>query len=231
MKIYGLQKMTLLDFPGKVACTVFTGGCDLRCVFCHNYELATGKAEPYCGEEEFFSFLEKRRGLIDGVAVTGGEPCLQKDLPEFLKKVRALGFSTKLDTNGFHPEMLKRIVDEKLADYIAVDVKNSPEKYAATCGLEKIDLAPLFESLAILKDSGAEYELRTTVVDQLHDEEDVKKIGEMIRGTKFWFIQCFADRDTVPFAELSAPPREKLKRFLDIARGYVPGAELRGAEL
>lgn len=231
MKIYGLQKMTLLDFPGKVACTVFTGGCDLRCPFCHNFELADGSAEPFCTQDEFFAFLEKRRGLIDGVAVTGGEPCLQKDLPEFLKRIRSLGFGTKLDTNGFHPGMLKKIVGEGLADYVAADVKNSPGKYAATCGVKTLDLAPLYESLAILRESKSEYELRTTVVDQLHDEDDIKEIGKMIRGASRWFIQCFTDRETVPFANLSAPGREKLARFLIIARGFVPSAALRGVDL
>ena len=231
MKIYGLQKMTLLDFPGKVACTVFTGGCDMRCPFCHNFELAENRAEPWGTEDDFFAFLEKRRGLLDGVALTGGEPCLHRDLPELLKKIRDLGFAAKLDTNGFHPKMLREIVDEGLADYVAMDVKNSPEKYAATCGAEKLDLAPLYESLGILGENKTEYELRTTVVDQLHTEDDIRRIGEMIRGARRWYIQCFADRDTVPFANLSAPPKEKLLRFEKIAREYVPQASLRGVDL
>ncbi len=231
MKIYGLQKMTLLDFPGKVACTVFTGGCDLRCPFCHNYELAELTAEPFCTEEELFGFLEKRRGLLDGVAVTGGEPCLHSDLPELLKKIKALGYAAKLDTNGLHPRMLRTVLDEGLADYVAMDVKNSPAKYARTCGRDSVDLAPLTESIKLLTESGVEYEFRTTVIEQFHEEEDIEEIGKLIRGAKSWFIQSFADRDTGPFEGLTAPPKEKLLTFEKIAAKYVRHAALRGVDL
>ena len=137
MKLYGLQKMTLLDFPGRVACTVFLNGCSFRCPWCHNYELAVESAEPVMEEDEFFAFLKKRVGLLEGVAVTGGEPCLSPELPAFLRKVREMGFLTKLDTNGAHPEMLEQILREGLADYVAMDIKNSPEKYLLTAGLVK----------------------------------------------------------------------------------------------
>ena len=142
MKIHGLQKMTLLDYPGHVACTVFLGGCDLRCPYCHNYELATGAVEPVMEEEEFFAFLKKRTGLLDGVAITGGEPCLHRDLPAFMRRIREMGFSVKLDTNGTHPAVLREILDERLADYVAMDIKNSPVKYALTAGLTGNSGAP-----------------------------------------------------------------------------------------
>lgn len=231
MNIYGLQKMTLLDFPGRVACTIFTGGCDLRCPFCHNYELAEGSAPPVMDEEELLSFLKKRTGLLDGVAVTGGEPCLQKELPELLKKIRDLGYAVKLDTNGFHPEMLERLLREGLVDYAAVDIKNSPAKYAATCGKEALDLAPLYETIALLTGGMTPYEFRTTAVKPLHEAADFAEIGRMIEGAERYFVQCFADRDTVPYSGLSAPSKEELKAFADAVRPYVLSAEIRGADL
>ena len=136
MKIHGLQKMTLLDFPGRVACTVFLGGCDFRCPYCHNFELVDGSAPAIMEEGELFAFLEKRRGLLDGVAITGGEPTLRPDLPELMRRIRDMGYAVKLDTNGGHPDRLRAILEEGLADYVSMDIKNSPEKYAATCGLE-----------------------------------------------------------------------------------------------
>ena len=142
MKIHGLQKMTLLDFPGHVACTVFLGGCDLRCPYCHNYELATGQAPPIMEEAELFSFLEKRKGLLDGVAITGGEPCLHPDLPDFIGRIRALGYPVKLDTNGTHPAVLREVLERGLVDYVAMDIKNSPAKYALTAGIAQAEDAP-----------------------------------------------------------------------------------------
>ena len=155
MKIHGLQKMTLLDFPGHVACTVFLGGCDLRCPYCHNYELATGQAPAVMDEEELFAFLAKRKGLLDGVAITGGEPCLHRDLPEFIAKICELGFPVKLDTNGTHPAVLREVLEQGLVEYVAMDVKNSPSKYALTAGVRTLDLAPISESIELLKSSGS----------------------------------------------------------------------------
>ncbi|MBQ9189198.1 MAG: anaerobic ribonucleoside-triphosphate reductase activating protein, partial [Clostridia bacterium] len=140
MKIHGLQKMTLLDFPGRVACTVFLGGCDMRCPFCHNAELIDGSAEAIMDETELLAFLEKRKGLLDGVAFTGGEPTLRKDLPDLFRRIKAMGYPIKLDTNGLHPDRLKALLDEGLVDYVAMDIKNCPEKYAVTAGLDTVDL-------------------------------------------------------------------------------------------
>ena len=230
MKLYGLQKMTLLDFPGKVACTVFLGGCDFRCPFCHNYELIDGTAKPLMEEEEFFRFLSSRKGLIEGVAITGGEPCLHKDLPEFIRKIKAAGYPVKLDTNGYHPALLKSILDENLVEYVAMDVKNQESKYALTCGLEYIDMDIIKESIALLMHSGTEYEFRTTVIDELHEPEDFEHIGEMIRGAKRYFLQRFTDRDSVPYGNLSAPSFEKMYALAKIAKKYVPDTALRGVE-
>lgn len=231
MKIHGLQKMTLLDFPGRVACTVFLGGCDFRCPFCHNFELIDGTAQPIMDDEELLAFLRRRSGLLDGVAFTGGEPCLHPGLPDLLRKIRALDFATKLDTNGFHPDMLQDILEQKLVDYVAMDVKNSPDKYAATCGLDSLDLAPILQSIELLKASGVDYEFRTTVVAELHRAEDFAAIGGMIRGARRYFLQCFTDRDSVPFGDLHAPSREDLLRYAEIVRPFVPETQLRGVDL
>ena len=228
MLIHGLQKMTLLDFPRRVACTVFLGGCDFRCPFCHNFELACGEAKPVMDDAELFAFLSKRQGLLDGVAITGGEPCLHPGLPDLLARIRELGFATKLDTNGYHPDMLSGIVRDGLADYVAMDIKNSPEKYARTCGVERIDMGPIRESIAILKDAAPDYEFRTTVVAELHEASDFHAMGRLIEGAKHYFLQAFTDRDTVPFEGFSAPTQDVLEGYASIARAYVPDTQLRG---
>ena len=230
MNLHGLQKMTLLDFPGRVACTVFLGGCDLRCPFCHNFELVDGRAPVVMSDVEFFAFLQKRHGLLDGVAVTGGEPCLHPDLPLFLGKIRSMGFLVKLDTNGMHPALLDRILRDGLADYIAMDIKNSPEKYAATAGLPRLDLAPVRESVRLLMEGPADYEFRTTAVDELHGEDDFRAIGEWIRGARRYFLQPFTDRDTVPFGGFYAPSAEKLHTYASIMREFVQSTAVRGAD-
>ena len=230
MKIHGLQKMTLLDFPGRVACTVFLGGCDFRCPFCHNFELANGAAPAVMEEDALFAFLEKRRGLLDGVAVTGGEPCLHPGLPALLRRIREAGFGVKLDTNGAHPAMLKAILDEGLADYVAMDIKNAPEKYALTCGMEALDLAPIRASARLLMEGGVDYEFRTTVVAEFHEAADFEAIGQWIAGAKRCFLQCFTDRDSVPYGDLHAPSREALERYAAIVRAYVPDTRLRGVD-
>ena len=230
MKIYGLQKMTLLDFPGRVACTVFLGGCDFRCPYCHNFELAALTAPSVMEEDEFFAFLKGRRGLLDGVAVTGGEPCLRRDLGDFLSRIRDAGFPVKLDTNGAHPDVLRRVLEAGLAQYVAMDIKNSPEKYARTVGLPEMDLAPIRESVKLLLAGDADYEFRTTVVAELHDAEDFERIGRWITGAKRYFLQAFADRDSVPFGGLHAPSADQMRAYATIARRFVPAAALRGVD-
>ena len=230
MKIHGLQKMTLLDFPGRVACTVFFGGCDMRCPFCHNAELLDGTAPPVMDEVEFLAFLKKRQGLLDGVAITGGEPLLQKDMPEFTAKIRALGYPVKLDTNGTHPERMAKLMREGLVQYVAMDIKNSPERYAETAGLAQLDLAPVRESVSLLLEGSTDYEFRTTTIAEFHDDESFEKIGPWIKGAKRYFLQRFTDRETVPFGGLHAPEEEKMRRWADIVRPYVPNVALRGVD-
>lgn len=231
MKIHGLQKMTLLDFPGKVACTVFFGGCDFRCPYCHNSELLDGTCPPLMDAEELLSFLENRRGLLDGVAITGGEPLLQPELPTLLARIRAMGFAIKLDTNGTHPDRLRHLIGEGLVDYVAMDIKNSPGKYAETAGLPSLDLTPIRDSVSLLLSGGVEYEFRTTVCAQLHTQSDILSIAQWIQGASRYFIQPFTDRDTVPFGGLKAPEKGDLQAFVAIASPYVREVALRGESL
>ena len=236
MKLYGLQKMTLLDFPGRVACTVFLNGCSFRCPWCHNYELAVESAEAVMEEEEFFAFLKKRVGLLEGVAVTGGEPCLSPELPAFLRKVREMGFLTKLDTNGAHPEMLEQILREGLADYVAMDIKNSPGKYLLTAGLagnearQEALLGKIRRSISLIMELAPDYEFRTTVISKFHTEQDFAEIGEMIRGARRYFLQSFTDRDTVPYGGFSAPGADELQRYAAQVRRFVPDVQTRGTD-
>lgn len=228
MRLGGLQKLTLLDFPGHVACTVFTPGCNFRCPFCHNTPLVTGTDDPDYPIEDFFRFLKTRQGILDGVAITGGEPLLRRELPELLRAIRDLGYPIKLDTNGSHPERLRQIVEEGLADYVAMDVKNRPERYAETAGLSQICLDGVRESVEFLLHGSVDYEFRTTLVDELHEVEDVRCVAQWISGAKRYFLQPFADRDTVAFEGFHAPSEEKLRRCLEAARIFVPAAQIRG---
>ena len=231
--ICGLQKMTLLDYPDKIACTVFLGGCNFRCPFCHNSELFMGKPEKLMEDEEFFTFLKTRKGLLDGVCVSGGEPTLYKNLPDFLTKIKELGFLVKLDTNGSNPQMLKELAAKNLVDYIAMDVKNSPAMYAQTVGLEKIDLAPIEESLRFLIGGEVDYELRTTLVSQLHDGASIQDMGQwlgsLVTGLKpkRLFLQSFVDRDTVLFAGLTAPEPETTEGFAKILEPFAEAVTIR----
>ena len=228
MKIYGLQKLTLLDFPGCTACTVFLAGCDLRCPFCHNAELIRAEIPPVMEEEELLAFLRKRRGLLDGVVFTGGEPLLHPDLPVLMEKTRSLGYRIKLDTNGCHPEALADVLRQNLADYIAMDIKNSPERYAVTSGTDRVDLDKISRSISLLMTEAPDYEFRTTVVAQLHDEDSFRDIGTWIRGARRYFLQSFTDRDSVPFAGLSAPSPEEMRHYADLVRPFIPSVSLRG---
>ena len=228
MNIHGLQKMTLLDYPGKVACTVFLGGCDLRCPFCHNGDLLDQNAPALMDDQALLTFLSGRRGLLDGVALTGGEPLLRPDLPALCRRIKALGYPVKLDTNGFHPGPLGALLEEGLVDYVAMDIKNSPERYALTAGRDTLDLGPLYESIGLLLEGNVDYEFRTTVVAELHDDDSFFGIRDMIRGAGKYFLQQFTDRDTVPFAGFTAPSPEDLRRYADIVRPRVKAVSLRG---
>lgn len=228
MNINGLQKLTLLDFPGKVACTVFLAGCDLRCPYCHNSELWSANAPAVMDDTELMAFLEKRRGMLDGVAFTGGEALLRHELPELIAKIKALGYAVKLDTNGTSPDKLRGLIEAGLIDYVAMDIKNDPARYAETCGKKEMDLTPIRESIALLLEGRVPYEFRTTVVDELHDEASFINIGRLIEGAERYFLQPFADRDTVLFAGFHAPSREQLEAYLAAVRPFVKSAEIRG---
>ena len=194
MHIHGLQKLAMVDYPGKLAATVFTGGCDLRCPFCHNALLVTRLAEtPEIPEEAVLDFLASRKGLLDGVVLTGGEPLLQSGVTDFLRRVREMGFAVKLDTNGCYPEALAAVLAAGLADYVAMDVKNSRERYAETVGVPGFDLAPVEASIRLLQRSAVDHEFRTTLVRELHSEADLDAIAAWLEGAPRYFLQNFVD--------------------------------------
>ena len=230
MKICGLQKLAMVDYPGKLAATVFTGGCNLRCPFCHNALLVTeldSWPESYT-EEEILSFLKGRRGLLDGVVLTGGEPLLQNGAEDFLKAVRALGFAVKLDTNGTFPERLAAILEAGIVDYVAMDIKNCLPKYPMTVGLEKFDTTPVQESVALLRSSGVDYEFRTTVVRELHTEEDIRAICGWLQGSKRWYLQQFVDSGDLVGSGCHGREAAELQAFARIAEPYFDCVEVRG---
>ena len=229
MRISGFQKLTALDFPGKIACTVFTPGCNFRCGFCHNAALVTaGEMPEDINAEEVFSYLRKRRGILDGVVLTGGEPLLQSGIGDFLREVKALGYLVKLDTNGSCPEKLEELLKESLVDYVAMDIKNSPEKYAKTCGVKLLDWSKIEKSIDIIMNRAPDYEFRTTAVAQLHNDEDFFAMGELIKGAKSWYIQKFVDSGALIGSGFSAPTKGELRRFAEIASSFAEKVEIRG---
>ncbi len=229
MIVNGLQKLTLLDFPGKVACTIFFAGCNFRCPFCHNATLvlSPGESEEIAGEE-VLAFLRKRQGILDGVCITGGEPLMQAGLPSFIEEIRALGYAVKLDTNGYFPARLRALAEAGLLDYIAMDVKNCPEKYPQTVGISPLDLSPIFESVEYIRSCGVPYEFRTTVVNGLHTAQDLETLSGWIEGAERYFLQSFVDSGDVIMPGLGACTPAEMREFLAVVRKKVPNAELRG---
>ena len=226
----GLQKLTLLDYPGKVACTLFTKGCNFRCPFCHNAALVVHTEEQrYYENDDLLAFLKKRAGVLDGVAITGGEPTLMPGLYDFIKKVKELDYAVKLDTNGTRPEVLKRLVNDGLVDYVAMDIKNSPKKYALTAGLPSdYDLSPIEESKSFLMEGKVDFEFRTTVAKPFHEEADFFEIGNWIAGSEKYFLQQFKDSGDIIGSGVSAYSAEEMEHFLNILLPFVPNAQLRG---
>ena len=227
MRIHGFQKMTLLDFSGRVACTVFTAGCNFRCPFCHNASLVTHIDGQEIAEEEIFSYLNKRKGLLDGVCITGGEPLLQADIANFIRRVKEMGFAVKLDTNGSFPERLKALIDEGLLDYVAMDIKNSKEKYDLTCG-KSVDITAIERSVELLKAGSVDYEFRTTLVKELHTEEDICAMAKWLSGTRYWYLQGFVDSGDLIEKGLSAHSAEWTENAQSLARQWVEGVKVRG---
>ena len=231
MIINGFQKLTLLDFPEHTACTVFTGGCNLRCPFCHNAKLVLRfRGQPTIREEHILELLEDRVGLIDGVCVTGGEPTLQKDLPDFLKKIKDMGFLTKLDTNGTNPAMLKKLMDDGLLDYVAMDIKTSKERYNIVAGVPHMDIEPIEDSAKMLIEGNVPFEFRTTVVRQYHSDEDFESIGQWLAGAPRYFLQQFKDSGDLILNGLTGFNEYEMEQFLHTVRKYIPSAQLRGAD-
>lgn len=229
MLFNGFQKLTLLDYPGHVACTLFTSGCNFRCPFCHNASLVTHIDHSICFDEEYvLGYLEDRKGLLDGVCITGGEPLLNDEIENFISKVKKSGYSVKLDTNGYQPDKLKNLVNNNLVDYVAMDIKNSKMKYSLTSGKTDMDLERIKESVSFLLENSVDYEFRTTVVAELHTVEDIELISKWISGAKRYFLQNFTDSGDIIGKNLSPVKTEILQTMLNVASKYVQNVEIRG---
>ena len=229
MKIAGLQKLTLLDYPGKTACTVFTWGCNLRCPFCHNAGLVTEAPAETLTADELFAFLQKRKGLLDGVCIPGGEPTLQPDLPDLIRDISDMGFAVKLDTNGTNPDILRQLCESGRISMVAMDIKNSPEKYAVTAGTERLSIDAVHQSVRYLMRQGRiPYEFRTTVVRQYHTAEDFVSIGKWIRGAEAYYLQNFQNSGRLIDNTVTGCTPAEMRSFLETVRRDVPNAALRG---
>ncbi len=194
--IRGFIKNSFVDYPGKIAATVFTGGCNFSCPFCHNGELVKSPRNlPAVPQKEIFDFLDKRKGLIEGLVITGGEPSLWPGLADFIIKVKEKGFLVKLDTNGYEPLVLKKLLEENLLDYIAMDIKNSPDKYAQTAGLKHLDISRIIQSIDIIRNSGLDYEFRTTIMKEHHEEKDLIKIADWLQGSRKYVLQNYNPKE------------------------------------
>lgn len=231
MYIQGFNKTSLLDYPGHLAAVIFTPGCNYRCPFCHNTDLVLSRITEGTYDEGYvLDTLKKRRSILEGVCITGGEPTLQPDLIEFICKVRELGLKVKLDSNGYRPEILQKIVDERLVDYIAMDIKNSPSKYALTCGITNFNMENILKSIEILKDGSIEYEFRTTVVRELHTLEDLLEIADLIKGCKHYFLQSYIDSGHILESGYSAYSAKELKDLQKALLPIIPAVMFRGID-
>lgn len=229
MVISGFQKLTLVDYPGKTACLIFTQGCNLRCPFCHNRDLVEGfNSKNQIDEEEIFKYLDKRKGLIDGVCISGGEPLLQKDILFFMQRIKDKGYKVKLDTNGSKPELLKRIIDGNLVDYVAMDIKNSFEDYGKTSGVDNMDISNIKRSIEILKSSNVCHEFRTTVVRELHDFNKIKSIISYIGVDAKYYLQNYRDCETVLVKGFHGFEKEELLKIKDKLNNDYPNVSIRG---
>lgn len=229
MIISGLLKTTLLDYPQHVAATVFLGGCNFRCPFCHNSDLLEGGGELF-SEKEVLDFLKKRAGILEGVCITGGEPTLHHDLEPFIRKIRELGLLIKLDTNGYRPDVLIDLCNKKLLDYVAMDIKSGRTGYGKTAGIPDLDLSLVEKSVDFLLKNRVPCEFRTTVVRELHREEDFREIGEWLSGASSYFLQSYKDSENVLIPGFTACSKEELLYFAGIVAPYVPSVSLRGVD-
>ncbi len=226
MRIGGLQKLTLLDFPEVVSCIIFTKGCNFRCPFCHNASLVKGSDEEI-SQEEVLSFLKKRQGLLDGVVITGGEPLLNPDIPDFLSEIKDMGYKIKLDTNGSNPKLLKEIILKGLADYVAMDIKNSPEEYILATGVDKFQ-TEVEESKDFLLEGNIPYEFRTTVAKGIHTKESMLSLAKWIEGAEKCYLQQYKDSGEILNPEgLSSFSDEEMEEFLKIVSPYTKSSFIR----
>lgn len=231
MHIHGFNKSTLLDYPKHLAATIFLGGCNMRCPFCHNASLVLRPhSQPIIPAEDVLAYLNKRKNILEGVCITGGEPTLYSELPSFISHIKEIGLKVKLDTNGTNPAMISKLADEKLIDYIAMDIKNSKEKYISTTGNTNLSMNNINESVSLLISGLVEYEFRTTIVNELHTELDMEAIGNWIRGAKAYYLQSYIDSGDVISPQFTAADKETLKRYKDILSSYVQFADIRGVD-
>ena len=231
MQIHGLNKTTLLDYPEHLAATVFTGGCNFRCPFCHNAGLVLDPgSQPRIPEEEVLSFLRKRKGILNGVCITGGEPTLQKDLAGFIRQIKEMGYLVKLDTNGYRPEVLSQLLEEKLLDYVAMDIKSSPARYGIVAGVKGLDTSVIYKSVDLLKCSGVKYEFRTTVVKELHSKEDFEEIAKWLTGSRVHYLQAYRENENVMQSGYHACDREEMEEYAQILRTTIQKVEIRGMD-
>lgn len=230
MNIQGLQKTTLLDFPGHVAATIFLGGCNFRCPFCHNMNLVTDNLNPAYSESEILSFLKKRQGILDGVCITGGEPTMYTDLPDFIKSIRLLGYKIKLDTNGSNPKMLKKLLSEGLIDYVAMDIKTGLSDYPRITLNDNINTEQISDSIRILIGSSMDYEFRTTMIKQYHTPSIIEEMGQMLSGCKAYYLQSFVDSEYVPDHNLCAFEKKELILIQEQLTKFIPNVYLRGID-
>ncbi len=231
MQIHGFNKSTLLDYPGHLAATIFLGGCNMRCPFCQNASLVLQPgSQPIYPEEEVLAYLNKRKNILEGVCVTGGEPTLYSELPAFIQKLKDLGFKVKLDTNGSNPSVLEYLAEHKLIDYVSMDIKNSIEHYGQTVGIAAFDPELVRESAAFLLSGKLDYEFRTTVVRELHTTEDMHSIGKWITGAKAYYLQSYQDSGDILSPGLSAPDKGTLLEYRRILTHYLNNVFLRGID-
>ena len=230
MNIIGFQKLTLVDYPGKVAAILFTGGCNFRCPYCHNGELVLYPEDfPPYPDEDIFSYLDKRKGILDGVVVSGGEPTLQADLAPYLERIKERGLLVKLDTNGTRPGVIRKLVEGKLVDYIAMDVKNSLSGYARTIGLKSFDTSGIEESISYLKEGHVEYEFRTTVTRELHHEENIRDLALLLKGCRAYYLQNYVSNENTISKNNSPLSLDELKNYIEILRLSIENVSIRNS--
>ncbi len=231
MQIHGFNKTTLLDYPKHLAATIFLGGCNMRCPFCHNASLVMSpSSQPIIPEQDILSYLAKRKNILEGICITGGEPTLDPALPDLIRKIKELGFQVKLDTNGTNPKMLTSLISEDIIDYIAIDIKNSKEKYPLTTGIAGISLEPILESVTLVKASSVDYEFRTTIIKEYHTAEDMMSIGHWLSGAKAYYLQSYKDSGDILSPGLHCHSKATLEEYVTLLSPMIHFVSIRGVD-